>query len=247
MESNGVNRTQAMGLTEAMDRRRVVRMMAGAGFVAAAASIGLIRGASAANFFRTTSALNLRTKARTNAPVKLVMPANALVVDLGVSSNGFRKVSYQGVRGYASADYLTPANGGSSDPITIIGTAVTTSSVNLRYGPSGSSPILAVLPKGKSVQIGSLVTGGYRQVKVDGEVGFIYDDYLAANDVDEGPATFKTTTAVNMREQASTSAKVIMVVPAGAVVTDYDLVLSNGFRGVEYKGKTGWISDAYLD
>jgi hypothetical protein len=29
-------------------------------------------------------------------------------------------------------------------------------------------------------------------------------------------------------------------------VADYDLVLQNGFRGVEYQGKTGWISDAYL-
>jgi uncharacterized protein YgiM (DUF1202 family) len=229
-----------------MDRRQVVRMMAGAGIVAAAASFGLAGGASAANYFRTTTALNLRNKPRTNATVKVVMPANAVVVDLGVTSNGFRKVSYQGVRGYAWYDYLVPTNGGSGDPINIIGAAITTTSVNLRYSPSGSSTIIKVLPKGTRVQIGDLVTAGYRQVQVDGEVGFIFDDYLAPEG-GEGPARFTTTAAVNLREQASTSSKVMMVVPAGAVVTDYDLVISNGFRGVEYKGKTGWISTAYLE
>ena len=39
---------------------------------------------------------------------------------------------------------------------------------------------------------------------------------------------------------------VIVVVPAGARVLDYDFVMSNGFRGVDYNGKVGWIYDAYL-
>lgn len=240
-------RDDSLKLSRPMDRRRVLRLMGGVGIVAVAGSIGLTKDASAANFFRTTTALNLRNKPRTNATVKIVIPANALVVDLGVTSNGFRKVSYQGVRGYAYASYLVPANGGSTDPITIIGAAITTTSVNLRYEPSSSGLIIEVLAKGTRVQIGDRVTNGYRQVVVDGTMGWIFDDYLAPEGGEgEGPAYFTTTAAVNLREQPNTSSKVIVVVPAGAVVADYDLVLSNGFRGVEYKGKTGWISNAYL-
>jgi len=150
------------------------------------------------------------------------------------------------VRGYAYASYLVPANGGSSNPVNIIGTAVTTTSVNLRYDPSSGSTILAVLAKGTTVQIGDRIQNGYRQVVANGKIGWIFDDYLAPVG-GEGPGHFAATAAVNLREQPNTGSKVITVVPAGAVVADYDLVLSNGFRSVEYKGKTGWISNAYLN
>lgn len=233
---------------EAMvDRRRFLRMTGGAGLAALVGGFALTKDAGAANFFKATTALNLRSKARSDASIKLVIPANGIVVDLGVSSNGYRKVSYNGVRGYAFEAYLVPQNGGSSDPITVIGTAITTTTVNLRYGDSGNSTILAVLPKGTKVQIGALVSNGYRQVLSGGTMGFIFDDYLAPDGGEgDGAALFTTTAAVNMREQPSTASKVILVVPQGAVVKDYDLVIQNGFRGVEYKGKTGWISTAFL-
>jgi uncharacterized protein YgiM (DUF1202 family) len=234
-----------LGFGKTMDRRRVLRLIAGAGAAAVVGGVGLAQGAGAANFFRATTALNLRAKPRLNAPVKLVIPANGIVVDLGVTSNGFRKVSYQGVRGYAYASYLVPANGGSTDPINIIGAAITTTAVNLRYEPSIGSTIIAVVAKGTRVQIGDRVQNGYRQVVANGNMGWIFDDYLAPEG-GEGPAHFTTTAAVNLRAQPNTSAQVIMVVPVGAVVADYDLVLANGFRSVEYKGKTGWIYNAYL-
>ena len=64
--------------------------------------------------------------------------------------------------------------------------------------------------------------------------------------VPKGGGSHRTTTAVNLRADASTSAKVIKVVPKGATVIDYDLVMSNGFRGVDYNGTVGWIYDTYL-
>lgn len=237
----------ANNLGEPVNRRRFLRVAGGAGLAALVGGFALTQSAGAANFFKATSALNLRSKPRSTASIKLVIPANGVVVDLGVSSNGYRKVSYNGVRGYASESYLAPQNGGSGDPIDVIGSAITTTSVNLRYGDTGNSTILAVLPKGTKVQIGALVSNGYRQVLYNGTMGFIFDDYLAPDGAGNGATLFTTTSSVNLRQQPSTSAKVILVVPQGAVVKDYDLVVQNGFRGVEYKGKTGWVSTAYLD
>ncbi len=54
-----------------------------------------------------------------------------------------------------------------------------------------------------------------------------------------------STTARNLRSKLSTSAKILLIVPAGKTVLDYDLVMSNGFRGVDDNGAVGWIYDAY--
>ncbi|MER3403918.1 MAG: hypothetical protein C4289_01015 [Chloroflexota bacterium] len=102
-----------------------------------------------------------------------------------------------------------------------------------------------VLPKGTTVEISNLVHNGFRYVIHNGQAGWISDQYVAPAD-GGGPAIFTTTTAVNLRAKPSTSAAILLVVPAGAVVNDYDLELVNGFRSVDYTGTVGWISNAYL-
>jgi uncharacterized protein YgiM (DUF1202 family) len=239
---------EAFGLGNQMDRRRVLRVALGVGSAALAGG-ALTKGAQATSgpaYFRTTANLNLRAKASTSGKVLLVIPVNSLVDNYGQSSNGYYKVAYKGTVGWAYSDYLEQVIPGDGDPdVNIIGNAVTTSAVNLRTGPSTAYDVLQVVKKGKSVEISDLVSGGYRYVIVDGTSGWIYDQYLDQGDA-EGPIDFLTTSAVNLRKDPSTSAKIIKVVPKGATVTDYDLVMSNGYRGVDYKGTVGWIYDAYL-
>ena len=50
--------------------------------------------------------LNLRASASTSASVLAVMPNNATVTPLGQSSNGFAKVRYNGIEGWAYEEYL---------------------------------------------------------------------------------------------------------------------------------------------
>src|SRR6478752_299615 len=62
----------------------------------------------------TTSRLNLRVGNKVTSKVKLVMPEGAEVDVLNRSQNGYYKVVYQGIRGYAHGDYLDFSGGGSS-------------------------------------------------------------------------------------------------------------------------------------
>jgi uncharacterized protein YraI len=231
-----------------MDRRRALRLMMGVGATVVAGGV-LAKGASATSgstHFRTTSALNLRKTPSTSGQVLLVIPANTLVQSRYESSNGYNKVAYQGKVGWAFGQYLVSSNGGSDDPnVTWLGDAKTTAAVNFRYEPSTSGGVLVVIAAGKTVKISDWVENGYRYVDAQGATGWIYDQYLEPVE-EEGPLYFKTTTAVNLRANPSTSAKVIKVVPAGKTVIDYDLVMSNGYRGVDYNGTVGWIYDAYL-
>jgi uncharacterized protein YraI len=241
------------GLESALDRRRMLKLIAGAGALAVAGAVSLPGRAGAqeaqatGDYYRTTARLNLRAQPNTSAKILLVLPEDALVQQVAPIQNGFRKVAYQGTSGWAHSDYLTISNGGSSDPPTWIGLGVTTSSVNFRTGPSTGHQVIRVLSRGSVLDISDRVENGFRYVKYNGQGGYVYDDYIAPQDSGEdGPVRFKTTARVNMRAKPSTSAKVIVVVPAGEEVLDYDLVMANGFRGVDWKGKVGWIYDDYL-
>jgi len=230
-----------------MDRRSVLRVMLGAGAVATGGFAHLALSDSAAarsgdGRLRTTAALNLRAKPSMSASVRLVMPKGAIVTNRYAEKNGFMKVEYQGLIGWAYGAYLEPVD---SDP-TIIGEAVTTTTVNFRSGPSTGQSVLRVLAKGTVVQISDRTQAGFRYAIHDGMAGWIYDQYLAPHG-GEGPAYFTTTTAVNLRAKPSTSSTILLVVPAGAVVADYDLQIVNGFRSVDYNGTVGWIYDAYLE
>ncbi len=239
----------AGGLGTRMDRRRVLRFVMGIGTAAVAGGV-LTNGALATSgpgYYRTTANLNLRAKASPSGKVLLVIPYNSLVTNYGQSSNGYFKVGYDGTVGWAYSDYLAQVVPGDDDPdVNIIGDAVTTSAVNLRTGPSTSDDVLEVVKKGRSVKISDWLIDGYRYVIFDGTSGWIYDQYLDQGDSD-GPISFVTASAVNLRKDPNTSGKIIKVVPKGATVIDYDLVMSNGYRGVDYKGTVGWIFDDYLD
>jgi uncharacterized protein YgiM (DUF1202 family) len=242
------------GFASTMDRRRVLKLIAGAGALAVAGVVTQSGRAGAqeaeitvGGHYRTTDWLNLRAKPNTSSNVLAVMPPNALVEYLGETKNGFRKIAYQGTGGWAHGSYLSVSNGGSADPPTFIGQGVTTTAVNLRSGPSTGHQIHRVLSKGTVIDISDRVEYGFRYVKHNGQGGYLWDGYIAPSGGEgDGPARFTTTDRVNLRAKPSTSAKVLLVIDEGEEVLDYDLEMANGFRSVDYKGTVGWVYDAYL-
>jgi uncharacterized protein YraI len=235
-------------LMETTTRRSFLKRAAGAGAVAAAVGIGLkLDGSVSAqesSHYRTTSALKLRTGPGPRRRVILIMPQNAVVTYAGQSKYGYRKVSYQGTVGWAHADYLEVSNGGSTDVPVPVGSMQTTDSVNFRWEPSSSSKVIQVLKPGTVVEVFDYFANGYRMVGYANIAGWVHMDYLAEV---EGPlgGYVRTTSALNLRAEPSTSSKVLAVMPKNARAFRGD-VIANDFLGVTYNGIFGWAHTDYL-
>jgi uncharacterized protein YraI len=237
--------------TESLDRRQFARLlMAGTAAVALTrlshpGEVGAQEAAAAAtSSYRTATDLRLRTGPSTRRRIILVMPKGVTVTNLGAVKNGFAKVSYKGTEGWASLDFLI-ATDGSQDPV-LLGSAITTTAVNLRSGPSTSNQVLRVLAAGASVQTSDTVKNGFRYVVHDGLAGWVYDTYLKAGEDSPPAGTLVTTTALNLRAEPNTNAKILTVMPEGTKVTPTGKGLA-GFVQVVYGNLTGWAAGAYLN
>lgn len=125
--------------------------------------------------------------------------------------------------------------------------AVTTDSLNLRGGPSTSSAVILVIPRGAKVAVTGNAKSKFLPVTYQGRQGWAHSDYLALDIPSGTPATTGTVTAnLNLRIGPSTGQRAILVIPAGAQVTITGSS-SNGFLAVTYGGYSGyahgdWIS-----
>ena len=230
-------------LTSGMSRRRVLGLVAGAGVAAGTGVVtSLPASANWGTAYRTLSAVKMRKTASPRGEVIITVPAGAKVIDYdGVIENNYRGVDYNGYVGWISNDYLEAWNAAPPPP-TWVGQAKTTANVNLRKDPGLKTTIIMVVKAGTWVDISDSVSSGYRYVSVNGTKGWIADAYLGGPD--EG--AFITTANLNMRLQPSLSGRILTVVPKGATVIDYNGELQNGYRGVDYNGRVGWVSNAYL-
>ncbi len=188
---------------------------------------------------RTTVALNLREGPGTNYRVMLVMPAGAEALAGIERTNGFAPVTYNGTFGWAAAQYLVAA-----DQPAPIGTGYTTVDLNLRAGPSSSHQVLRVMPQGSAAQTTNQVVNGYRYVIHQGLAGWAYDAYLSQSGGQQ-PGYGTTTAALNLRDQPFTTARILLVIPAGATVRLGDQ-FANGYRSVTSNGVSGWAYNAYI-
>jgi uncharacterized protein YraI len=255
IEMVGKELVRAMGMAGAVadetlgakvNRRRLLRMAAGVSAAAVAGGVvkALPARAAGGSHYRTTSALNLRAKPSTSAKILLVIPDGAVVEDLGTAQNGFSNVKYQGTAGWAYTDYLESTNPDAN--VSYIGAYVTTSNVNFRTGPGTDYSVMWVVSKGTTVDATNQAFNGFRLVTIGGTNGWIYDAYLVnANSQGGASQTLTTTSNLNLRQQPSTGAKILLVIPKGAQVTAYD-DSQNGFRWVSYNGTSGWAYEAYL-
>ena len=204
--------------------------------------------------YRTTAALNFRSGPSLSHSVIAVIPAGTVVAYSGASKNGFFHVVFNGTYGWAHRDYLVgPVGPGSNPPgdPAVIGTAVTTTALNLRSGPSTGHQILQVVAAGATVSITNSVQNGYRYVvQHSGPAGWVVDGGLRpagpSGEPPYDPNYATTTAALNLRADASLSARVLTVMPSGARVKMLD-GYANGFRKVSYNGITGWAYTAYLN
>ena len=136
--------------------------------------------------------LNMRSGPGTSNSVLLVLPDAAEVGILGSSQNGFYPVRYNGVDGWATADYLD--FGGSASPSDAGLTLYADGTLNLRSGPGTGFGVLLVIPGGGAVETTGSSENGFWPVVYSGTAGYASADFLlesppASAPVPSAPAT----------------------------------------------------------
>jgi uncharacterized protein YgiM (DUF1202 family) len=101
-------------------------------------------------------------------------------VEAQPQDDGEDVASVQPVSLTTGANIATPAVVKTPDP-TLQSDTIGSSAVNLRSGPSSSSPQLSVLQPGEAVQTGQTSGGWIEVTRADGTTGWIYGSYLSSN------------------------------------------------------------------
>src|SRR5690606_18221063 len=101
----------------------------------------------------------------------------------GNSASGFLSVRYNGIDGWAYADYLdtggsSPSPSPSPSPNPGGGTAATTTASILRSGPGTNNPVITVMPAGATVTLTGNSQNGFLSVSYNGTAGWASADYL---------------------------------------------------------------------
>ena len=232
----------------ALTRRALLGKAAAAGAAALVAGATVKLGSASANHtsqrYTVSASANFRSGPSTGYAIISVISKGATFTLNGRTQNGYASITYQSRSGWVLAS-LVVAAGTSPDPV-IIGTARTTSAVNLRSGPSTSNQVLRVVPSGARIGVSNTVRNGFRYVTHNGLAGWMSDAYISFSDGTNQPETFTTTAALNLRAEPNTSARILLVMPEGATVQAAKGTAA-GFRQVVYKGTTGWAATAYLN
>src|SRR5215207_1739827 len=130
----------------------------------------------------TSSALNLRSQPSLSGSVLLVIPAGAQVGYQDEDQNGFTKVAYSGIIGWAKSEYLSPAGSGGSggggwqgnpNNAAYRGQAITASAVNMRNGGGMNYGVKLVIPGGTAVQVFDDYANYFWLVNYNGEYGWV--------------------------------------------------------------------------
>lgn len=195
------------------------------------------------------SSLRLRSEPSLNSSTLAYLPDDT-VVSVLEKMDGWYKVSYNGMTGYVSSDYLmyTPAANNADtetapedDEAEELEGIITGSGVNFRSEPTTSSAILGSFSKGTVVEVVSS-ENGWCKVVYNGKTGYVSSDYVKI-----GKAVKRgivTGSCVNVRSGPSTENGIVSKVYAGAILELHKL--ENNWYYIKYNEISGYISADYV-
>ena len=203
--------------------------------------------------------ISLRSKQSTSSEAILQIPLYGRVTYIADAKNGFLLVNYNGVEGYALAEYLDEF-----EPQIAIGQYMTVykckESITLRKKASTKAAEICQIPLGAVVYAVKEAANGFYLVQYKGLEGYALSYYLhPSGGSSDGGSGSKTgyyygqplyvvgvNESISLRASASTSSEAILQIPLyGSVIYLGDA--SNGFVLCIYNGVAGYALSKYLD
>ncbi|MEZ4497631.1 MAG: SH3 domain-containing protein [Thermomicrobiales bacterium] len=159
----------------------------------------------------------------------------------GTDGGLWYRVSYNGTRGYMSADFLSAWGGdGSGGDLGVV-----TSNLNLRSGPSTGDSVLAVMQSGAQVTLTGSEENGFYPVRTSGGTnGWAYGAYIQLGSTVSGTPA-RANINVNLRSAPSTSGGILDTIPAGRQVR-LTGESSGTWVSVSFDGSDGWTASEFL-
>jgi len=203
----------------------------------------------------TGSSVRMRSGASTSTSILTVMDKGTIVTVLGMANDDWYNISYKGMTGCVSADYLeliqqeeetppalapAPTPAPSADLPVGVGT-ITGSSVRMRAGASTSTAILTVMDKNTAVAVLGVADEGWYRISYLGKTGCVSADYLELDEDGVFTAYGRINEdSVHVRSTADVEGEVVSTLSKNTALTVTGL--SNGWYSVTCAdGTAGYI------
>lgn len=187
-----------------------------------------------------TDDLNVRAQNNVTAAVLGGIAAGSSIHQIGVTSDGWIQIDFNGTIAYVSGDFVSTIR-----PVIVkdmSGTMYATTSVYVRDKAGTEGTVLGVLNLGDAVEVSGYTNNNWIRVKYQGHIAYVTKDYLSwdvpVNAM--GGTMYIINDQANVRSYYSMDSDVLgtLVYADEVKVTGYT---SNNWIRVEYKGKTGYI------
>lgn len=201
-----------------------------------------------------SSALNVRSGPETSYSVvgKVYDGDKVVVLEQGST---WDKIQIDEVTGWVKNEYLIMDN--ATGVYTVIESieedvyklVSVSSKLNVRKGPGTSYSIVGKLDNGAKVKIID-TNNKWEKIQYNDMEGWVLSEYLYVSQIiNTDPLNnvkvIKTTTELNIREEANNDSKIISNVKSNEMLTV--LEESNGWYKIKYNTKTGYIKASYTD
>ena len=243
-------------------KRNVVKAVAAAGLtVALTTGIAL---ASIGTGTVTASSLRLRSEATIRSATLAYAPRSCQVTILSALSDGWYKVTHDGIEGYMSADWLdVDLSGSESDGSISDGTearqgVVTDGPLNVRSGAGTSYSRVGTLQKGDLVTVTDESVDGWYGITCGDVSGYVSSQYISFdldsveedtpdNSVEDTEPVDGVVTAdvLHVRSGAGTSYDRVGTLSVGTLVTITDESV-DGWYGITSGNIEGYVSAEYI-
>ena len=125
----------------------------------------------------SSTVLNIRSQPNTNSSVKGKMKSGSVVKITGKASNGWYKIEYKGIVGYASNKYITLTTNQSQTSSAQVSSRgkvnTTTANLNVRKSPTTKASITGKLSPGTVVDVLEKESNGWYYISNNGKKGYV--------------------------------------------------------------------------